>query len=109
MKEASRLGADPKDDKEGRVLNRIVRWTDDGLEYEADPRQAEKLLQELGLEDCRVVSTPGVKQTVEQIAGDEPIPEPKASHFRALATRSNYLSADRPGCQFAAKEISRFM
>ena len=30
------------DDKEGRVLNRFARWTEDGLEYEADPRQAKK-------------------------------------------------------------------
>jgi len=26
-----------------------------------------------------------------------------------LAARSNYLSADRPDCQYSAKEICRFM
>ena len=35
------IGPGKDDDKEGRVLNRVVRWTEDGLEYEADPRQAE--------------------------------------------------------------------
>ena len=57
LKESERLGGAPGDSKEARVLNRIVRWTDHGLEYEADPRQAEKLIQELGLENCKGVSS----------------------------------------------------
>ena len=31
------------------------------------------------------------------------------TNFRALAARCNYLAADRPECQFAPKEICRFM
>ena len=58
-----RLGPGPADDKEASVLNRIVRWTESGFEYEADPRQAEKLLEELissmGSRPCQIVSTPG--------------------------------------------------
>ena len=38
LKEAARLGPAPEDQKEARVLNRIIRWTSEGLEYEADPR-----------------------------------------------------------------------
>ena len=41
LKEKYRLGPAPTDHKEAVILNRIVRWTDKGLEYEADPRQAE--------------------------------------------------------------------
>ena len=33
-----RLGPGPEDAKEGIILNRIIRWTPEGLEYEADPR-----------------------------------------------------------------------
>ena len=44
-----RLGPGPEDAKEGIILNRIIRWTPEGLEYEADPRQAEKLIAECGL------------------------------------------------------------
>ena len=29
-------------------MNRIIRWTEHGLEYEADPRQAEKLMEDIG-------------------------------------------------------------
>ena len=37
LKEGVPLGPHLKDDKEGRVLNRIIRWIDKGLTYEADP------------------------------------------------------------------------
>ena len=44
------MGPGAEDDKEGMVLNRVVRWCGDRVEYEADPRQAEELIYELGLE-----------------------------------------------------------
>ena len=37
-----RLGPGPTDGKETIVLGRVIRWTDEGIEYEADPRQVEK-------------------------------------------------------------------
>ena len=55
-----RLGPAPNDGKEGVVLNRIIRWCDHGLEYEADPRQVEKLLTECGLTGANPVATPGL-------------------------------------------------
>ena len=45
LKEAARLGPAEGDDKETTVLNLVVRWTPQGLEMEADPKQAEKLLR----------------------------------------------------------------
>ena len=56
-----RLGTGPNDAKEMRVLNRIVRITDDALLYEADPRHAEMLIKAFKLEDSKSVVTPGVK------------------------------------------------
>lgn len=56
------LGPEPGNDKEVSILNRIVRWCDDCLLYEADPRHVEKLLREAGLESCKSVTTPGVKE-----------------------------------------------
>ena len=35
-----RLGPGKSDDKEATILNRVVRWTENGIEYEADPRKA---------------------------------------------------------------------
>ena len=56
-----RLGRGKDDLKEMRVLNRIVRITDDGLLYEADPRHAELSAKELNLENCNKMVAPGVK------------------------------------------------
>ena len=107
--EAARLGPGPRDDKAARVLNRVVRWTESGLEYEADPRQAEQLCRDLGLIGAKPLGTPGAKVNSEQLMGDKPLAAEKATPFRAVAARANYLAADRPECQFAAKEICRWM
>ena len=63
LKKGGRLGPGPEDTKELTVLNRVIRWVDGGVEYEADPRQAERLLEGLGLDGdgCKPMATPGVK------------------------------------------------
>ena len=44
---------------EARVLNRIIRISNDGWEYEPDQRHAEMVINALGLEEANEVSTPG--------------------------------------------------
>ena len=44
LKEEARLGPGKDDDHEGLVLNRVVRWSSQGIEYEADPRHVEIIL-----------------------------------------------------------------
>lgn len=44
-----RLEPGPGDTEEAVLLNRFVRWTDEGIEYEADPRQVEKFVTECGM------------------------------------------------------------
>ena len=61
-----RIGPGRDDAKEGLILNRVVRWTTEGLEYEADPRQAEKLIQECGLRDANTMATPGLRASFEE-------------------------------------------
>ncbi len=107
--EQARLGPGPQDDKEARVLNRVVRWTQQGLEYEADPRQGEKVVLDLGLEGAKSVATPGVKATRDVVEADRELPESKHTAFRGVAARGNYLAADRPELQFSCKEICRWM
>eukprot|EP00969_Alexandrium_andersonii_P330402 14602456-Alexandrium_andersonii.AAC.1 len=41
-----KLGGGPQDLKEVRLLNRIIRWTEEGLRYEANPQRAEQLLRD---------------------------------------------------------------
>ena len=111
LKTGGRLGPGPVDDREATFLNRVIRWADTGLEYEVDPRQAENFIEELELdgEGGTHTVTSGIKALPAQVAEDTPLDASRHTMFRALAARANYLAADRPDCQFAAKEICRWM
>eukprot|EP00973_Karenia_brevis_P063093 8772144-Karenia_brevis.AAC.1 len=52
------VGLGPTDNSEGRVLNRVVRVTEDGWEYEADQRHADLLIKGLNMESAKSVKTP---------------------------------------------------
>jgi hypothetical protein len=104
-----RLGPGPNDAKEGRALNRVIRWCDAGIEYEADPRQAERLISECGLEGSKPLGTPGIRATFTELEGDKELPPQLKTAFRGAAARGNYLSADRIDAMFACKEICRYM
>ena len=72
LTENGRVRPSTEDDKEVKILNRIARWPAGGLEYGADPRQAERLVSDLGLDDAKRVGTPGVKQTFEMTSRTSP-------------------------------------
>ena len=55
------------------------------------------------------VATPGVRVSFDQLEKDVELPENLHTAFRGSAARANYLAADRLDCQFAAKEICRWM
>ena len=110
LRKGGRIGPGDDDDKEGRILNRIVRWTAEGLEYEADPRQIERLVESQGLDDtCKSVVTPGLKNTKEQMELEKPLDEGMQTPYRADGARCNYVGPDRPDVQYASKEICRWM
>ena len=56
--------------KEGKILNRIARWTPQGYELEVDPRHAELVVEQLGVQDLPSLISPGVDR-VEAAAGEE--------------------------------------
>ena len=71
------LGEGPGCDTEVRILNRILRLTEDGLLYESDPRHVEMLLRSLEI-SSNDVCTPGDKNIAVDADAvlDEPgIPE----------------------------------
>ena len=110
------LGPDRQDAKELRILNRIVRWTHEGIEYEADQRHAEIIVKEMGLETASSVNSPGIKDTSagKVICGSTQHSERElspefATKYRQLGARANYLATDRIDISFAAKEICRDM
>ena len=82
-----RLGPGPKDDKETIVLGRVIRWTDQGIEYEADPRQAERLVGECGLTGANSMTTPGSKLTYQDHEADKPLEKQFHTASRGSAAR----------------------
>ena len=74
------------------------------------PGRGEKLLEELGFDDgVKSSSTPGQQLIPADLAKDTMLDPAASSKFRAHAARANYLAADRPDLQFAAKEVCRDM
>ena len=53
----------PNVDRSIVVLNRLLTWTDKGIELEADPRHVAIILREVGCEGCKV-TTPLVEERV---------------------------------------------
>ena len=104
-----RMGPGPQDAKEAIILNRVIRWTDGGIEYEAGPRQAEKLVAECGMTDTNTCATPGLRLSSEQLEKDAELPAHLHTAFRGAAARASFLAADRLDCQFGAKAICRWM
>ena len=49
----------PGEEKEAKILNRIIRVDEEGWQYEADQRHAEVLIQEMGLTEAKGVGTTG--------------------------------------------------
>ena len=72
IKVRATLGPEPSDDKEVSILNRVVRWTEDCLLYEADPRHVEKLLRDMGMEECKTLTVPGIKAATGSVALELP-------------------------------------
>ena len=96
--------------QEGRVLNRVVRWTAEGWEMEPDQRHVDIIIKELGLAEAKLVSTPGeVESREEEEENSKPLTDAEASRFRGLAARANCLAADRTDFMFSTKEICRHM
>ena len=117
------LGPEEGQSREVRILNRIIRWTAEGIAYEPDPRHSEIAIRDLGLDAARTkaASTPGTKEEtaassvptdatcVEVEEESELMTASEATLYRGIAARLNYLAQDRIDIQYACKEASRRM
>ena len=91
------------------MLNLVVRWTGKGIEYEADPRQAEKLIRDAELQGANTVTVPVVKPLPHQLEQEQPLSMAEFARFRGQFARANYLFPDPPDMIYAAKEVCRSM
>ena len=64
------IGPDKTDNKELRILNRIIRYTEKGIELEVDLRHAELIVAQLGLTESKPLSCPSAEE-VERDNDDE--------------------------------------
>lgn len=106
------LGVEQGDDRELTILNRALRWDHEGVKYEADPRHAELTIEGLGLRNAKEVVTPGVKEGNKSEEGgenDKELAGERATAYRKLTARANYLAQDRMDIQYAVKDLTRGM
>ena len=94
------------------MLNRTIRWTEEGLEYEPDQRHTELIIEQMGMANCKAVTTP----TCTEVEYDERLriasglmSQRDATVYRGIAARLNYLAQDRVDVQFAAKDAAKHM
>ena len=105
-----RISGKSDHEKEGKILNRAVRWTQRGYEVEADPRHAELVIKQLDASSMKAISTPGVGGKEEEDAEEEyRLSGESATQYRSIAARLNYLSTERPDIQYATKECCHDM
>ena len=104
------LGEDPDDDKEVTRLGRIVRWTDNGIEFEADPKHRQLIMETFGFnEDSKGLVSNGEKEFRQEPGDNEVMEKEEATEFRGVVARMNFLSQDCPDLQFPVKECSKQM
>ena len=95
MKVGSILGLERQDDKVADIVNRVVEWLDDELWWEADLRGVEKMLEDIGLEDCKPGAVGGANRAEEQ-DGEQELDWETAWKYRSIVSRSNFLAQDQP-------------
>ena len=88
------------------ILNRLVTWSDKGIELEADPRHVELLFKEVGCEGSKV-TTPLVKERIEEALSSEELDADQAAMYRSASMRLAYLSQDRPDLLVLGKELAK--
>ena len=64
------------------TLNRLLTWTDQGIELEAGPRHVEILLREVGCEGSKVTAR-FVKERVEEALASEDLAEAMNGMYRS--------------------------
>ena len=100
-----------EDVQEVNILNMIVIWAESWVELEADPRHAELVVRELGLENATPIACPGAKPATGEEGAEDNIEMSRedARRYRAIAARLNYLAPDRTDIGYALKEAARNM
>ncbi|CAE7337188.1 unnamed protein product [Symbiodinium sp. CCMP2592] len=94
----------------GDHLHRIIRWSERGFTWEADPKYSRQIVEELGLTDAKSADAPCSTECGKGRRDlEDPLDAEAAAKFRRLAGTALYLSQDRPTIQYALSEITSGM
>ena len=105
------MGEDDDMEEKAVYLGRTLEWGENGLVVRPDRRHARSLLRELGMENCRSIST-SLCATVEKEGHRSDRPEVSAelaTKHRAAVARVVYLAQDRLFLGVAAVELAKTM
>ena len=108
VKERGIMGSDEGELKEVVILGRTVRWTREGLEYEADGKHRKTLMRMMGIDErSNIVGSPSVKEGdgSEWLSDDVELQGSDRRRYREMTARLNYLGQDRSDVQYATKEL----
>ena len=99
------------DDKSIVSLGRHVGWTEEGIEYEADPKHSKLIMEHFGFDDesSHLVFNGEKDWRKEEAWEEEELPAEEATVFGGIAARANFLSLDCLDLQFPVKQMSREM
>ena len=111
VKDRGIMGSGTRDIKEVVILGRTLKFTEMGLEYTADGKHRDAILEELGLEsESKSLGCPALGADKMDEPGDEnELLKEDVTSFRSVAARSNYLGMDRPDIQYGVKELCASM
>ena len=110
MKVRGKIGDDAEDEKEMVILGRRLRWTQEGLELEADKDILRRLKELFGFDEwTKAAASNGEKENEAKEAKGELLGKAEATSFRAAVALVNYYAQDAPDALFAAKEASKDM
>ena len=109
MQAQGRMGPGKDDLKEIRILNRIVTWTEEGVEHEGDQRHVEIACKEYGLKTgSKAALLPGSKEKPSD-KEEVQLPPFEVRSYRGGVARANYLGQGGSDIPFSIKELSKAM
>ena len=108
------MGMDESDDSHVTVLNRLITLDKKSgtITFEADPRHAEMIVKQLGLESAKAVATPNEKKKLTDVLaanGLPPVNRERATFYRSLVMRAQFLAQDRADLNETVKCLTRKM
>ena len=80
-----------------------------GIEYEADARHSELIIDQLGLKDAKPLTSPATDEELASPNDDEPLDAAYSTQFKSITMRASYLSHDRSDIQYAVKRLAQVM